>query len=239
MVAILKGFRDFLLKGDLITTAVGLAMGLVTVALAESLVENLITPIVAAIFGTPDFADLHFTINGSVFKYGAFINALVVFVGTAVAIYFFIIVPYQRYQELKGRFRQDPPLPRMHHLDLDRRATLPGLHRGGRAGRRLSDGKIRCSRAFPFGKGGSCRSLWDESRRPSHSAGRCNRRRAPCRRDWLRRLRVLERHHHRFDRGGGSGEARTEAGRDRQGHRRLAAADGPGERGRVRTAEGE
>ena len=83
MVAILKGFRDFLLKGDLITTAVGLAMGLVTVALTESLVENLITPIVAAILGQPDFADLHFTINGSVFKYGAFINSLVVFIREA------------------------------------------------------------------------------------------------------------------------------------------------------------
>lgn len=111
MTSILKGFRDFLLKGDLITTAVGLAMGLVTVALTESLVENLITPIVAAIFGKPDFADLHFTINGSAFKYGAFINALIVFIGTAVAIYFFVIVPYQKYQELKGASTKTRPCP--------------------------------------------------------------------------------------------------------------------------------
>lgn len=111
MVAILKGFRDFLLKGDLITTAVGLAMGLVTVALAESLVENLITPIVGAIIGKPDFADLHFTINGSVFTYGAFLNALLVFVGTAVAIYFFVIVPYGKYQEIRGASAQTRPCP--------------------------------------------------------------------------------------------------------------------------------
>lgn len=111
MISILKGFRDFLLKGDLITTAVGLAMGLVTVALAESLVENLITPIVAAILGKPDFADLHFTINGSAFKYGAFINSLVVFIGTAVAIYFFVIVPYRKYQELKGASPKMRPCP--------------------------------------------------------------------------------------------------------------------------------
>jgi large conductance mechanosensitive channel len=111
MVAILKGFRDFLLKGDLITTAVGLAMGLVTVALAESLVENLITPIVGAIIGKPDFADLHFTINGSVFKYGAFLNALLVFVGTAVAIYFFVIVPYGKYQEIRGSSAKTRPCP--------------------------------------------------------------------------------------------------------------------------------
>jgi large conductance mechanosensitive channel len=111
MSAMLKGFRDFLLKGDLITTAVGLAMGLVTVALTESLVENLITPIIAAIFGKPDFADLHFTINDSVFKYGAFLNSLIVFVGTAVAIYFFIVVPYKKYQELKGASAKTRPCP--------------------------------------------------------------------------------------------------------------------------------
>ena len=111
MIDILKGFRDFLLKGDLITTAVGLAMGLVTVALTESLVENLITPIVGAILGKPDFAKLHFTINGSVFNYGAFINALIVFVGTAVAIYFFVIVPYKKYQELKGASPKTRPCP--------------------------------------------------------------------------------------------------------------------------------
>ncbi|MBS1846331.1 MAG: MscL family protein [Actinobacteria bacterium] len=111
MIDILKGFRDFLLKGDLITTAVGLAMGLVTVALTESLVENLITPIVAAIIGKPDFADLSFTINGSVFRYGAFLNALLVFVSTAVAIYFFVIVPYKKYQELRGASAKTRPCP--------------------------------------------------------------------------------------------------------------------------------
>ena len=111
MGTILRGFRDFLLKGDLITTAVGLAMGLVTVALTESLVENRITPIVAAIFGQPNFADLHFTINGSVFKYGAFLNSLIVFVGTAVAIYFFVVVPYKKYQELRGASAKTRPCP--------------------------------------------------------------------------------------------------------------------------------
>lgn len=107
----LKGFREFLLKGDLITTAVGLAMGLVTVALTTSLVENLITPIIAAIFGKPDFSELHFTINGSVFAYGAFLNSLITFVGTAVAIYFFVVLPYKKYQELKGVSSKTRPCP--------------------------------------------------------------------------------------------------------------------------------
>lgn len=107
----LKGFRDFMLKGDLITAAVGLVMALATFALTEALVEDLITPIIAAIVGEPNFADLHFTINGSNFLYGAFLNALIVFVSTAAAIYFFVIVPYKRYQELKGVSPKTRPCP--------------------------------------------------------------------------------------------------------------------------------
>jgi large conductance mechanosensitive channel len=107
----LKGFRDFLLKGDLITVAVGLVMALATFALTEALVEDLITPIVAAIVGEPDFAALHFTINGSIFRYGAFLNAVIVFVSTAAAIYFFVIVPYKHYQELKGVSAKTRPCP--------------------------------------------------------------------------------------------------------------------------------
>src|ERR1700749_5334265 len=98
----LKGFRDFLLKGDLITAAVGLVMALATFTLTEALVENLITPIIAAIVGEPDFSDLHFTINGSVFKYGAFLNALIVFGGTVAAVYFFVLLPYKRHQAMRG-----------------------------------------------------------------------------------------------------------------------------------------
>jgi large conductance mechanosensitive channel len=107
----LKGFRDFILKGDLITAAVGLVMALATFALTEALVEDLITPIIAAVVGEPDFGDLHFTINDSVFRYGAFLNAVIVFVGTAVAIYFFVVVPYKRYQEVKGASAKTRPCP--------------------------------------------------------------------------------------------------------------------------------
>jgi large conductance mechanosensitive channel len=106
-----KGFRDFLLKGDLITAAVGLVMALATFTLTEALVEYLITPIIAAIVGEPNFGDLHFTINGSVFRYGAFLNALIVFVGTAAAVYFFVVLPYKRYQEMKGVSAKTRPCP--------------------------------------------------------------------------------------------------------------------------------
>jgi large conductance mechanosensitive channel len=107
----LKGFKEFMLKGDLITAAVGLVMALATFALTEALVEDLVMPIVAAIVGKPDFGDLHFTIHDSVFKYGAFINAAIVFVSTAAAIYFFVIVPYKRYQDMKGVSAKTRPCP--------------------------------------------------------------------------------------------------------------------------------
>ena len=107
----LKGFRDFLLKGDLITAAVGLVMALATFTLTEAFVDSLITPIIGAIIGEPDFGQLSFTINHSEFRYGAFINALIVFVATAAAIYFFVITPYKRYQDLKGVSAKTRPCP--------------------------------------------------------------------------------------------------------------------------------
>ena len=106
-----KGFRDFLLKGDLITAAVGLVMALATFTLTETFVDSLITPIIGAVIGEPDFGQLSFTINHSEFRYGAFINALIIFVGTAAAIYFFVIVPYKRYQDLKGVSAKTRPCP--------------------------------------------------------------------------------------------------------------------------------
>jgi large conductance mechanosensitive channel len=85
-------------------------LALATFTLTEALVEYLITPIIAAIVGEPNFGDLHFTINGSVFRYGAFLNALIVFVGTAAAIYF-VVLPYKRYQELRGVSAKTRPCP--------------------------------------------------------------------------------------------------------------------------------
>lgn len=98
----LKGFKEFMLKGDLISVAVGLIMALATLALVEALIADLITPIVAAIVGEPNFADLAFRINGSEFRYGAFINAAIVFVSVVAAVYFFVVLPYKKYQEMKG-----------------------------------------------------------------------------------------------------------------------------------------
>jgi large conductance mechanosensitive channel len=108
---VFKGFRDFLLKGDLITAAVGLVMALATFTLTETFVDSLITPIIGAVIGEPNFSQLSFTINDSEFRYGAFINALIIFVGTAAAIYFFVILPYKRYQDLRGISAKTRPCP--------------------------------------------------------------------------------------------------------------------------------
>ena len=91
----LKDFKDFLLKGNLIELAVALVMGLAIVALVNALVADLVMPIVGAIIGKPSFNGLHFTINKSVFLYGSFITALITFVSIATAVFFFIIKPVE------------------------------------------------------------------------------------------------------------------------------------------------
>jgi large conductance mechanosensitive channel len=89
----IKEFRDFLMRGNLLELAVAFVMGLAFAALITSFVDDLIMPIVAMIIGKPDFSDLTFTINDAVFRYGAFITALITFVSTAAAIFFFVVRP--------------------------------------------------------------------------------------------------------------------------------------------------
>lgn len=89
----LKEFRDFLLRGNIVELAVAFVMGVAFAAVVTSLVDHLIMPIVAMIFGKPDFSDLTFTINDAVFRYGAFITALITFALIAAAIFFFVVKP--------------------------------------------------------------------------------------------------------------------------------------------------
>ncbi len=86
-------FKEFLLRGNLVDTAVGIVIGLAFAAVVTALVEDLITPIIAAIFGEPDFSALSFTINGSTFRYGDFINAVITFLCVAAAVFFFVVKP--------------------------------------------------------------------------------------------------------------------------------------------------
>ena len=89
----LKEFRDFLMRGNLVELAVAFVMGLAFAALISSFVDNLVMPIVAMIIGKPDFSDLTFTINDAVFRYGAFITAAITFLAMAAAIFFFVVKP--------------------------------------------------------------------------------------------------------------------------------------------------
>ncbi len=131
MANVLTGFRDFITKGNLIETAVALVMALATTALVKALIDSLITPIIGAIFGEPTSPSLTFTINGSEFFYGAFINALIIFVSTGAAVYFFIVKPYQAYQERKGSRLDGQGLPSLPLVDSAEREPLRLLHPAG------------------------------------------------------------------------------------------------------------
>jgi large conductance mechanosensitive channel len=87
----LAEFRDFLLRGNIVELAVAFVMGLAFAAVVNSLVDNLVTPLIAMVIGKPDFSDLTFTINDAVFRYGAFLTALIQFVAIAAAVFFFIV----------------------------------------------------------------------------------------------------------------------------------------------------
>jgi large conductance mechanosensitive channel len=92
---VLQEFRDFLLRGNIVELAVAFVMGLAFAAVVNSLVDNLLLPIIAMIIGKPDFSDLTFTINDAVFRYGAFLTAVIQFVAIAAAVFFFVVKPVQ------------------------------------------------------------------------------------------------------------------------------------------------
>ncbi len=106
----LKGFKQFLMRGNVIDLAVAVVIGAAFGAVVTALVKDLITPLIAAIGGKPDFSAIIFTVNGSKFLIGDFVNALVSFLMIAAAIYFFVIVPYNA---LMARMRRGevPPDP--------------------------------------------------------------------------------------------------------------------------------
>ncbi len=89
----LAEFKDFLTKGNIVDLAVAFVMGIAFAAVVNSLVNNLVMPIVAMIIGKPDFNDLTFTINDAVFRYGAFITDVISFIAIAAAVFFFVVKP--------------------------------------------------------------------------------------------------------------------------------------------------
>lgn len=101
----LKEFKDFLLKGNIIDLAVAFVMGLAFAAVVNSLVDNIVMPIIAAIIGKPDFRGLTFTIHKSIFHYGSFITDVIQFAAIGAAVFFFIVKPVQM---ILARRRADP-----------------------------------------------------------------------------------------------------------------------------------
>ena len=89
---LVRGFKAFILRGNVLDLAVAVVIGAAFTQIINSMVENIITPIIGAIGGQPDFADLTFTISNSVFRYGAFFNALISFLIIA-RVYFLIVKP--------------------------------------------------------------------------------------------------------------------------------------------------
>jgi large conductance mechanosensitive channel len=122
----IKEFRDFVMRGNLLELAVAFVMGLAFAALIMSFVDDLIMPIVAMIIGKPDFSDLTFTINDAVFRYGAFITALITFLSTAAAIFFFVVKPVSSIMARTTRPAEDEVTDeeRRHHELLAALETL-------------------------------------------------------------------------------------------------------------------
>ncbi len=89
----LKGFRQFLLRGNVVDLAVAVVMGAAFGAVVTAFVKDLLTPLISAIFGKPDFSRLSVTLNNSTFAYGDFVNSLISFLLIAIAVYFFVVVP--------------------------------------------------------------------------------------------------------------------------------------------------
>jgi len=102
----LKEFKQFLLRGNVVDLAVGVVIGAAFGTIVSALVSDLLTPLIAAIAKIPDFSGISFTINGSKFMLGHFINALISFILIASAIFFFVVKPMNM---LIARSRKEPP----------------------------------------------------------------------------------------------------------------------------------
>jgi large conductance mechanosensitive channel len=104
-------FKEFIMRGNVVDLAVAVVIGAAFGAVIASLVADLLTPLIAAIFGKQDFSNLTFTINGSTFRYGSFVNALIAFVTVAAAIFFFVIKPINYMRERQARGEEEAPSP--------------------------------------------------------------------------------------------------------------------------------
>ena len=131
-----KGFRDFVLRGNVVDLAVGVVIGVAFGTVVTAFVKDLLTPLIAALAGKPDFSAYSLELNGAKFLYGDFLNALISFLLVAAAVYYFVVLPVNalmaRYQEA-GVARQDE-MPAVPERYSHRRPQVRVLH-GCRLGR--------------------------------------------------------------------------------------------------------
>ena len=101
-----KGFKEFILRGNVVDLAVGVVIGAAFGGVVTALTKDLLTPLIAALVGKPDFSAIQFTVNGSKFPVGDFINAVISFVLIGIAVYYFVVVPVNA---LMARAKKEPP----------------------------------------------------------------------------------------------------------------------------------
>ena len=118
----LKEFRDFVLRGNVVDLAVAVVIGAAFGAVVTSFVGNFVTPLIAAIFGEPDFSDLAFTINGARFGYGSFLNALISFLAIAAVVFFFVVKPLNA---LQSRLKPGKPVDTPTHSCPECQSDIP------------------------------------------------------------------------------------------------------------------
>ena len=106
---LLQEFKEFLLRGNVVDLAVAVVIGAAFGAVVSAAVEGLLTPLIAAIFGERDFSDLSFTINGSEFRYGIVINALITFLAVGATVFFVVVKPFNAL--MARRKKEEEPEP--------------------------------------------------------------------------------------------------------------------------------
>ncbi|HZG36852.1 MAG TPA: large conductance mechanosensitive channel protein MscL [Gaiellaceae bacterium] len=122
----MREFKEFLLRGNLVELAVAVVVGVAFAALVDALVQDLITPLIAAVGGQQDFSALTFTLNGSVFRYGHFLNQLLSFVLIAAVVYFLVVKPVNA---LMARRRTEAPVDEETRQCPDCLSSIPAAAR--------------------------------------------------------------------------------------------------------------
>jgi large conductance mechanosensitive channel len=106
----MKGFKEFMLRGNVVELAVAVVMGVAFTAVVTAFVKDLLTPLIAAVVGTPDFSAIALEVNGSKLLIGDFMNALFAFLMVGIAVYFFVVLPVNAFvaRMRRGELPPDP-----------------------------------------------------------------------------------------------------------------------------------